>query len=391
MSSDLERRRVLFTTGIRSEYDLIYPVLLAAGRRPELEVGLVVTGAHLSPLYGHTVEQVERDGFPIVGRVESLLGSDSPAGRAKSAAIEMMGLVDVFSSFRPALALAMGDREEALAVAAVGCYMGVPVAHMGGGDTSDNGHVDNSVRYAVTKLAHLHLTTTQSSAERVIRFGEEPWRVHVVGASGLDRLRSVEQLTRAELAGRLGVELGDGPYVVVVQHAMTERVERAGEEMRVTLEAVAALGVNAFVGYPNSDAGSQAIIREVEAFAERVPRIHAYRNLSREVFVNLLRHAGVVVGNSSMGVIETPLLGLPSVMVGERQVGREHGDNAVFVPYDAAAIGEAVRRALYDPNVRERARSGHNPYGDGHTGERVAALLAETALDLKLLSKRNTF
>ncbi len=385
------KRKVLFTTGGRSEYDIMQPVIRAAAARPELEPAVVVTGAHLSAVFGHTVDDVDRDGFRVIARIESLLSTDHAGGRVKSAGIQIMGLADVFASFRPDLVFAMGDREEALTVAAVGAYTGVAVAHMGGGDTTDNGHVDNSVRHAVTKLAHLHLTTTQLSAERVIRLGEEPWRVHVVGAAGLDRLLAVEQLSRPELGRRIGVELGEEPYVVVVQHAMTERDEQAGDEMRVTLEAIAKLGITAFVGYPNSDAGSYRIIREIESFAESFPRIHPYRSLPRVAFVNLLRHAAAVVGNSSMGVIETPLLGLPSVMVGERQTGREHAGNLLSVPYDVEAIADAVRSAVHDPSLRERARTCHNPYGDGHTGERVAAILADVALDARLLSKRNTF
>src|ERR1035441_3403822 len=181
----MAKRKVLVVTAIRSEYDILSTIIQALERHPLTEPGVVVTGAHLSPLYGYTVREIVADGFPIVGRIESLLNSDSSAGRIKSAAVQLSGLVDLFVQQQPAFVIAPMDREEAITVALAGAYMRIPVVHFGGGDTAEDANIDNAVRHAVTKLAHRQIVSSTRSAERVIRLGEEPWRVHVVGEPGL--------------------------------------------------------------------------------------------------------------------------------------------------------------------------------------------------------------
>lgn len=383
-----ERRVVLFTTAIRSEYDILYSVMRAVEDHPALEAQLVVAGAHLSDLYGKTEELVELDGFPVIGRIENLLNSDTAAGRVKSAAIQLASLVDIFAQARPDIAVSMGDREDALTVAVAGAYMGIPVAHIGGGENANDGNVDNPVRHAVTKLAHLHLVTTPKSAERVKQMGEEPWRVHLVGAPGLDRLRSMEDISREALAEQLHFALDPGPLALVIQHPISMEIEQAGDQMRTTLESIAGLELRALVSYPNSDAGSQQIIQVIEEFAARSPFIHAYKTLPRPLFVNVLRTVDVLVGNSSLGLIEAPMLHLPVVNVGTRQRDREHAENVLFVPHDVDRIQEGVKRALYDKRFQKQVQNCTNPYGDGHAGERIAKVLAETSLDRRLLEKR---
>ena len=393
MSTKQERakRRILFTTGIRSDYDILYSVMRAVDQHPKTEVNLVITGAHLAKLYGHTVDQVELDEFKTVARIESLLNSDTPAGRVKSAAIQLVGLVDVFAQIRPDIVVAMADREEALTVAMAGAYMGIPVAHIGGGDHADDSNIDNSVRHAVTKLAHLHLVTTQRSAERVIRMGEEPWRVHAVGAPGLDRLLTTEVISREALSDYLGFDVTGEPITVVIQHSISTDIVDAGQQMQTTLEAIAEMGIRALVSYPNSDAGSHQIIKVINEFVTCYPFMRAYKNLPRSVFVNLLRNADVLVGNSSCGIIEAPLLKLPVVNVGKREVGREHAENVIFVQHDVGQIREAIRKALYDHEFKAQVQMCQSPYGDGHAGERIADILAEVPIDERLISKRNTF
>lgn len=385
-------RSVLFVTGIRSEYDILYSVMRAAQDHPDLTVELVVTGAHLSPMYGFTSREVERDGFPIVARIENLLNSDSPAGRVKSAAIQLSSLVDVFAQRQPTFVVAPMDREEAITVALAGAYMRMPVVHIGGGDTAEDGNIDNAVRHAVTKLAHLHMVTTPRSAERVIALGEAAWRVHVVGAPGLDRLLQVPDIPPDTLWRRLGYDPGDQPFALVIQHSIISDVEQAGELMRLTLESLVGLGLPAFVSYPNSDAGSQKIIAVIEAYAQRYPALlHKYQNLPRAEFVNLMRRAHVLIGNSSCGIIEAPLFHLPVVNIGPRQRGREHADNVQFVEHDMAHIQAAIQRAVFDAHYRQAVAGCTNPYGDGHAGERIAAILARCPLDARLTQKINAF
>ena len=377
-------------TGSRSEYDILYAVMRAVDRHPDTAVRLVVTGAHLADLYGRTADQIALDEFPVIARIESLLNSDTAAGRAKSAGLQLLGLVDALAQHPPDVVVAMGDREEALTVAVSGAYLGIPIAHIGGGDHAEDANVDNSIRHAVTKLAHLHFVTTPRSAERVMRMGEESWRVHIVGAPGLDRLRSTESLSRESISRHLGFDAAARPLAVVIQHSISTEIAQAGAQMRATLEGLADLDVHAVVLYPNSDPGSHQIIAVVEEFVARYPHIRAYKHLPRPVFVNVLRHAAVLVGNSSCGIIEAPSFQLPAVNVGSRQVGREHAGNVLFVAPHPEQIQEAVRTALHDKEFLAQVRACQNPYGDGRAGERIAEILATVPLDDRLRCKRST-
>ena len=381
-------RTVLFVTAIRSEYDILFSVMRAVDEYPDLDLKLIVTGAHLSPMYGYTVLEIEKDGFPIVERIESLLNSDSRAGRIKSAAIQLLSLVDIFAKVSPTFVVAPMDREEAITVALAGAYLNIPVVHIGGGDTTENGHIDNSVRHAVTKLSHIHMVATLRSKERVIALGEENWRVHVVGSPGLDRILSTPLVPRDVLWKKMGFDPGNQPYLVVIQHPTFPDNDRADEQIKNTLKAVADTHLPAFISYPNSDAGSQKIMAVIDEFQRKYPElIHKYQNISRLEFVNLLRNAHALVGNSSCGIIEAPLLKLPVVNVGERQIGREHAENVLYVDYDSDQIKSAIQRSVFDSEFRQLVNHISSPYGDGHAGERIAKLLAEVPLDERLTKK----
>lgn len=378
-------RRILVVTGIRSEYFLARPILQAIVDHPALTLQLVVTGAHLSPLHGYSVHAVENDGFPILERIESLLYSDRDAARVKGAATQLQLLAHIIDRERPDWLLALGDREEALVLATCGAYMNIPVAHYAAGDRVV-GNVDDMVRHAVSRLAHLLLTVSEPSRERLIASGEEAWRVHFVGHSGIDRLRTTRTLLAAELAAALGIPKMPSRYAVVVQHSLSSEISRAGEQMEHTLSAVRAAGLPAFVSYPNSDAGHAQIIAAIER-ARAGDGIVAFRNLPDEVFVNLLRGAAVLVGNSSAGVMEAPYLKLPALNIGNRQSGRTHAENFFLVSDDEASITGQLRKILEDPSVAEQVRNCKNPFGDGHAAEKVANLLAETPINGKLLNK----
>jgi GDP/UDP-N,N'-diacetylbacillosamine 2-epimerase (hydrolysing) len=381
----MRRRVVLASTGIRSEYFLQRPIFQAIRDHADLELKVVVTGAHLSPLHGYTVRTIEADGFPIAARIESLLYADRDAARLKGAALQLQVLAHVVDELRPDWLLAACDREEALALAVTGAYLGLPIAHYGAGDHAV-GNVDDSVRHAVSRLAHLLLTISEASRERLLRSGESAARVHCVGHSGIDRIRTAPALDPDSLAARLGVSALVPPYLIVVQHPLSSESGAAGEQMRETLEAVALLGLQTFVSYPNSDAGGQAIVRAIEEY-RRLPNLHVFRNVPDDSFVALLRGALALVGNSSMGLLEAPFLRLAAINVGHRQQGREHAENAFFVPAERNAIAAAVRAVREDESVRERVRTCRNPFGDGHTGAKVADLLATVPVDAALLNK----
>jgi UDP-hydrolysing UDP-N-acetyl-D-glucosamine 2-epimerase len=255
------------------------------------------------------------------------------------------------------------------------------VAHLHGGEVT-RGAVDDTVRDLVSRIAHLHLVATADARDRLAAMGEEAWRIHRVGAPGLDRLVAESAGDRAELLRRYGLPAAD-PYLLVVQHPETVGEERAVTDLEATLAAVERVGMAALVVYPNADAGGRAMIERLHAHASAV---RAVPSLSRGDFATLLAGAAALVGNSSSGIIEAPLLGTPAVNVGRRQEGRTRGDNVLDVPADPTAIADAIRRAA-QPTFRE-GLSRRSPYGDGRAGERVIDLLLSTPRDERLLTKR---
>jgi GDP/UDP-N,N'-diacetylbacillosamine 2-epimerase (hydrolysing) len=384
------KRRVLAVTGIRSEYDILSSVFRAITARDDLDLQLFVCGAHLAESAGRTVAEIRADGYPIADECLSLLAADDPLGRVKGLAVQMMGLTQTVARLRPDWLLVLGDREESIACALVGAYADVPVVHLCGGDLAI-GNVDDQVRHAVTKLAHLHLVTNRESAERVRRLGEQDFRIYDVGNPGLDRLVDEPAIGEAELAAALGLPLRAGePLLAVIQHVISSEHAEGYAQMRATCDALRGLALPTVIIHPNTDAGSDGIRRAIAELAG-VPGIVTARNLPRRVFVNLLRRASCLLGNSSAGILEAPTLRLPVVNVGNRQRGRLHAGNVQFVAHDPAAIAAAVRRAVSDQAYRAEVAAAGTPYGDGRSGPRVARLLAETPIDRKLLVKEMTF
>jgi GDP/UDP-N,N'-diacetylbacillosamine 2-epimerase (hydrolysing) len=378
-------RRVLAITGIRSEYFMQRSIFQAIMDRTDLALELVVTGAHLSPLHGYTVKEIEADGFPIIERIESLIYSDHDAARLKGAASQLQVLAHVVDSRRPNWLLVPADREESVTLALCGAYLGIPTAHYGAGDRVV-GNVDDMVRHAVSRLSHLMLTTHEEARARLIQAGEQEWRVHNVGHSGLDRMSAAPGLSDEELASTLNVKALRKPYLVVVQHPLSSEMEAAGEQMRETMEATLDLGLQTFVSYPNSDPGSNQIRAVIEEYRNH-QGVHVFRNVPDVPFVNLLRGAAMLLGNSSLGLLEAPFLRLPAINVGNRQTSRSHSENVFFVPHERKEIARQARAILEDEATQHRVRNCANPFGDGKTGKRVAELLASIPLDHRLLNK----
>lgn len=386
----IETRHILGVTGIRSEYDIMSSVFRAISNHSKLDLSLVVTGAHLSDNFGCTISDIKKDGFIIEDEIESLINGDRASSRVKGLSIQLQGLVQTISRVKPHILLVLGDREEAMTTALVGAYMNIPVAHLCGGDRVV-GNVDDQIRHAVTKLAHLHFVTNDESEKRIIGLGEQIFRVFNVGNPGLDRLINTPLLECADLSERLQFELSDGePFLMLIQHVISTEIERAYEQMRVTLDAVKEMGIKTILSYPNSDAGGQQIIRAIEEY-KNLPNLFVAKNIPRLEFINLMRRASCLLGNSSAGILEAPLLKLPVVNVGNRQKGRLHAENVQFVNHNKQEILFAVDRAIYDEAYRNVVANCSNPYGDGKSSERIAEILANIPLDNNLLIKDMTY
>jgi len=384
------KRLILGVTGIRSDYDLKSSVFRAIDDHQDLEIQLVVTGAHLSDSYGFTVDQIRSDGYLVADEVESLLNGDLAPTRVKGLAIQLQGIVQTVARLCPDILLVLGDREESITTALVGAYMNIPIAHVGGGDRAI-GNVDDQVRHAVTKLAHIHFATNPESAKRILRLGEQSFRVFDVGNPGLDRLLQTPSIDADELSSRLGFIIKDDePFIMLIQHVISTEIEQAYEQMKITLEAVRELGIKTVLSYPNSDAGGQQMIRAIREY-DSFPFIYAAKNIPRLEFVNLMRRASCLLGNSSAGLLEAPLLKLPVINVGNRQEGRLHAENVEFVRHDKREIVAALQRAVFDEHYRAKVRLCSNPYGDGHSSIRIADLLASIPLNEELLIKDITY
>jgi len=383
-------RLVLGVTGIRSEYDIMSAVFKAITKNSALELQLVVTGAHLTNAFGCTADAIRADGFNIADEIESLLNGDQASIRVKSLAIQLQGLVQSVSRIKPDILLVLGDREEAMTTALVGAYMNIPIAHIAGGDRVI-GNVDDQIRHAVTKLAHIHFVTNCESAERIRLLGEQPFRIFDVGNPGLDRLVEVPAISNADLSGRLAFSIADNePFILLIQHAISTEIAHAYKQMKTSLDAIQELGVKTIISYPNSDAGGQQVIRAIKEF-ESLPFVYTSKNIPRLEFVNLMRRASCLLGNSSAGILEAPLLKLPVINVGNRQRGRLHASNVAFVPHDKDEILSALRQAIFDQSYRDSVAACSNPYGDGKSSERIADILATIPIDERLLIKDITY
>lgn len=383
------KRRVLGITAIRSEYFLQRPIFQAITEHDELDLKIVVAGAHLSSIHGHTAKTVEADGFEILARIDNLIHSDHDADRIKGAAKQLEVLIDIVDRERPDWLLAPADREEAMTMALCGAYLGIPTAHYAAGDRVV-GNVDDMVRHAVSRLSHLLLTTHEDARQRLIRSGEQEWRVHNVGHSGLDRMRIAPVLTLNELATTLGVIEVRPPYLIVIQHSLSSEIAQSGTQMRETLSAAVESGMQIFISYPNSDPGSRQIIEVIEEFRAH-PNVNIFQNIPDVPFVNLLRGASLLLGNSSLGLLEAPFLKLAAINVGRRQTTRHHESNVFFVAPEKDSILRMIKAIQEDPETKATVHNCNNSFGDGHTGTRVAELLATTRIDENLLNKDLSF
>jgi UDP-hydrolysing UDP-N-acetyl-D-glucosamine 2-epimerase len=375
------RRRIGVVTTSRADYGHLYWPLRELAAHPDIELGLFVLGAHLSPAFGSTVDQIEQDGFPIKARIECLLGSDTDTGMAKTIGIAMLGLADALTAWRPDIILLIADRYEMLAPASVALAMRIPIAHIEGGEVSQ-GAIDDAVRNALTKLAHIHFTSTETARLRVISMGEEPWRVHHAGAPSIDHLHRSQLLDRSTLEARLGLTLAH-PCVLAAWHPVTIHTH-TNAEADALFAALAEFGGQLIFVYPNSDAGGYELIRRTREFASVRPATHIFVNLDAVTYWSLLGQVDAMIGNSSSGIMEAASFALPVVNVGMRQQGRERARNVIDARADKADIQLALDHAL-DPRFRHALNNTANPYGSGTAARTIAGVLAEAPLDRLLI------
>ena len=379
-----EPRRVLYISGSRADYGPARRLLLALQDQPDFSLSVLACGMHLDPIHGETWREIEADGLPIAERVHGRMSGDSLAAMSASVGLYLHGMSQAIARLSPDIVLVLGDRGEQLAGAMAAAFQNIVVAHLGGGSIS--GSIDDSVRHAITKFAHYHLAACEEHAQRIIQMGEEPARVHVVGFPGAD-LREEITASREGVCAKYRLP-PDRPYLLVIQHAVTQQQEEAGPQIVETLEGVVASGYPVLLANPNDDAGGRTILGVMQAFADRHPQLRPLPPpRSREWFASVMAHAGALIGNSSSAVAEAMSVGLPVVNIGSRQQGRLRTANIIDVGYPQSEIIKGIQQAV-SSEFREMAAKTINPYGDGRASEHIVSVLKRVTLDDRLLTKQ---
>ncbi len=393
------KRKIAVFTGNRAEYGLQFPILKAISEHPDLEYQLLVSGAHLDSNFGRTLDEIRGDGFRIDAEVKIDMKGDLRIATSQAIGSGVLAVSTALEKFAPDLFVVYADRFEGFAAVIAATQMNIPTAHVEGGDLTEGGALDDSVRHAMTKLSHLHFTTNQQASNRILGMGEEPWRVHTVGFPAIDLISEGRFASVDEVAARLGLDMAK-PIVLFTQHSVTTEFEQAAQQVGPSLQALERLarqGVQIVLTYPNNDAGGRSIIEAlVDLKGRQVPNMQFHSSLGRSMYHGVLALARdrniriACVGNSSSGIKETPAFGCPTVNIGSRQDGRLRGANVLDADYDADAIAGAVRRCLDDEAFRATAHATENPYYLGGAGAKIAAVLSSVTLDQKLLRKSMT-
>ncbi|MBC3936358.1 UDP-N-acetylglucosamine 2-epimerase (hydrolyzing) [Undibacterium sp. CY7W] len=369
-------------TSIRSDYDLMSGVYRRLARDPDVEFKLLVSGAHLSPTFGRSVDLISQDGMEILAEVETLISGDSKSSRLKTATGLLTGAMELVRGYQPDILIYAGDREDVLIGATFGAFLDIPTVHFFGGDHAADGHVDNPVRHATSKLSTAHFVSIEEHARRLAHLGEDPRRVFVIGSVALDKFVAEPLLDRAATLTGVGAKphaMGDTPLAILIFHPVDQERALAPDYVRGAVSILVERGYHVLIGTPNADPGNAALLATIQGLAQ-APEVTFYGNTARAFFVNLMRHATLMVGNSSAGLLEAASVGLAVINLGERQRGRLCGGNVVFSEGDAASVRAALDR-IASEEFRIGMRTLINPYGDGYSEARAVDLLKQVDFD----------
>ncbi len=362
----MKKKKILALTGIRSEFDIIVPVLREL-KNTGYDVGLIISGAHLSDWHGDSNNTIFESGIKVVDRVDNLLMTNRKTQRAKGVGLLTYAYSQIVERENPDFLIYVGDREEGLAGAIVANYMDIIFIHLAGGDPVF-GNSDDPVRFAISKLAHVHCAFAEEYAKNLLKLGEDEFRVFNTGNPSLDYIRNTEILPLKVLSKRLDFDISDGKYLVLIKHPLSSEINQAGNQMKITLLAMKKFseetGVKICLIRPNTDPGSYDILKQIDEI-EQQEMFGIFKSLPHKEFVSLIANALLLAGNSSMGILEAPFYKLPVVNIGNRQQGRLNAGNVHFVSHDVDEIANALKRAAFDDEYRNYVAELINPYGDG--------------------------
>lgn len=383
-------KKICVITGSRAEYGILKPLLTRIDDSASFELNIIVTGLHLLESHGLTINEIVDDGFQITKVIDMYQATDNDELFYTNAlARGIMNITDVLRKQKPDMIVVFGDRIEPLAAALAAAFLKIPIIHIHGGDKTDSGHIDECTRHSISRFANIHFTAIQEHSDRLIRMGEEPWRIHTVGALGLDSILYMNNMSKAKLSKKIGFNPAE-KVIVCLFHSVPLESQTAGRQMEVIISALMELKIQSIIIYPNNDAGSKDIIDEIEKVQDE-PFVKVFKNLSHSDYIHLLRHASVLIGNSSSGMIEAPSLNIPTVNIGNRNVGRIHGENMLFIKINKEDIIEGINKAIYDVEFIKKVKSSDNPYGDGKTSEKIVNIIKYLKIDENLLRKQITY
>lgn len=380
------KRKIAVVTGTRAEYGILIPLLEKIKHSPKLQLKLIVTGMHLQKKYGLTYKQIKSDGF--LGHDVVQMYNDKKIdhifhARGLGKAIE--GFASVLSKIKPDIVVITGDRLEALSATLAASTLNIPVAHIHGGDSTDSGHIDESFRHAISQFAHIHFPATETHSRRLIKMGQQPWRVNRVGALGLDSILRKKLISKKELFHRLNIK-SDKKTAICIFHPVQLEIGKLGIQMSSILKTLRNFELQTVIIYPNNDLGSREILSVIKKY-EKEKNFKIFANLSHLEYISLLKYSDVLIGNSSSGIIEAPSLGIPVINVGTRNLKRESAKNVIFVKAKAGNIKSSLKKSLYDTGFRQKAMQCLNPYGNGKASDKILRKLIKIKIDKKLMKK----
>jgi GDP/UDP-N,N'-diacetylbacillosamine 2-epimerase (hydrolysing) len=368
------KTKICIVTGSRAEYGLLFPLMKAIQEDEAFILQILVTGMHLSPEFGHTYREIEKDGFQIHEKVEMLLSSDTDAGITKSTGLGMIGFSDTFNRLKPDLVILLGDRFETFAAATAAYFAKIPIAHLHGGEVTE-GATDEGLRHAITKMSYWHFTSTEVYKTRVIQLGENPENVFNVGAIGIDNIKNIKPLNKKYLSEDLKFDL-ELPFLLITYHPVTLEHNSAEEQFNQLLAALEQFSdLRLIFTKPNADANGRIIIKLIDDFVgQNSYRAAGFMSLGQKRYLSLMRFAHAVVGNSSSGIIETPSFGIPTVNIGDRQKGRERADSVIDSLPNFESISASIKKAI-SADFQNFCKSVKNVYGQGETTLQIMNVL----------------
>ena len=379
------KKKISVFTGTRAEYGLLFHLMKEIQAHKSFELQTIVSGAHLSTEFGNTWRSIETDGFQITSKVDMLLSSDSSEGITKSMGIGMIGMADAIKKNKPDLLVILGDRYEALVAAQSAMIAGIPIAHLHGGESSE-GAIDESIRHSITKMSHLHFTAANEYRNKVIQLGEQPSSVWSVGATGLDNIQKLKKLRKNQISKKLNIDL-KGPIFVVTYHPVTLENKDSSHKLQQLLDILNTYKGSIIITGANADTGNNSLRKICQDFSKKNPVSTTYKeSLGVNLYLNLLRYADVVVGNSSSGLIEAPSIGVPTVNIGKRQMGRLCAPSVINAKESNKSINAAITLALSNRHKR-LSKLKKTPYGEPGAAKKIIDILLKTNFD-NLLQKK---